>query len=165
MNPEQFRRWSAKATDLTEAQKQDMRARLNGLSNGHASPASDWLFDGICDSLKSHGLLSDLGKRLLMQGRAYKSYCKHTPGLQSELLKLLGNKPSRHMRTVLAQLSGDCLIAWCKYRVGSVSAAIVLVNTAHIMEALNNAFPGYIAAGMFHVALSGKLKPPLGAKQ
>lgn len=153
MNDVEFKAWCSQITKLTSEQRIEAAVKLRVLSE-EKTVSEDWLFDGICAALVSHGLLNRLSIRPLKQTKAFLHYQKHAAELQSALLDIIKGIPqTRLSRVVLARVAGETLITWCKRRHEQVTPALILNNISHTVDALNRSFPGYLEAGLLGKAI------------
>ena len=103
MNKDDFSKWISILQTLNEKQQQELRTRLKLISDQQINTPDDWLFDGLYDSLRKHGMAAN--RKILMQSKGYKVYRAHQPELQAELDNLLTGISMRHARMALARLS------------------------------------------------------------
>jgi hypothetical protein len=175
MKENEFLKWKAALPQLTPEQVTQVLTSLKSLGkigavtldNSAMGVEDDWLFQGIVMALRKHGLASASGLVGLRRSKAFKQYYVASIDMRKQLAKLIpdGNNKSQ-ARQSLAYLVGVCLIDWCKkrrvvptkkgFKDIPVSAQYILSQTSHILEALDDQFPGYRAANMFHLVVGRK---------
>lgn len=154
MKNQDYIEWRAKVVELNPDQVKDLRCRLQPFGENQTTTidfTDDWLFTGLFEELCKKGLASKISRRAILRSRGYKAYQRWAPGLMDELDRLLApTKQKRMARTVLSLLVGQCLVHYTRKKVpGMLTASKVLMQAEHIMEALNDSFPGYITPGLF----------------
>lgn len=150
MKEQEYLIWVSRAHLLTEAQVSDLMKRLKlggkdldtGGSEYHRS--SDWLLPGIEGALKRRHMLSNTSLITLYRSKGFKLYLKNFENICSSLEKQVGKVNKK----VLAYHVGEALVMYCKRR--KITSASRIVSMVHCsIEAINEAFPGYMKSGLF----------------
>lgn len=137
-----------------------MAVKMLGALDGGPAPAApsvsdDWLLSGIATYLVRRGLVPEHNAMQALKRReAYRNYLHKLTPLTGFFVKLeLDNKLGRRHRITIAFLSaralGDMLTARSYFSVGAM-----LTQIDKIPEALDLAYPGYVANGMFGFVLN-----------
>lgn len=156
MDPKDFKQYCAKLPLLSQAQAEEVVTRISGLGKSivkRIDAQDDWLFQGLTNALLKAGLVSQASLPALHRSGAFKTYAAVAPDLMNELDKLLKGHDKRIHRLAVAISVGEALIGWCSKRFRSVSSNTVLRSSGKTFEALDEAYPGYIASGLFHMIL------------
>ena len=161
MNDIEFRQWCSSIPDLTSQQirvvvnlfgrqGQDITAPKN-------IPQEDWLLPGINQALMDRGLLTKASERFSRRGIIFDRYRKVSKAVREDLERLLRGQLGRKLKSsdyIMYGLAvGNVMINWCDKRHMSPSRGVVIVNLTHCIEALEEAYPGYIASGMLPAAI------------
>jgi hypothetical protein len=116
---------------------------------------SDWLINGIASHLIGKGLIAAQGALWGLKKRdAYKSYLSKLPAVAAFLARLERDQAktlSRH-RPQLAVVCAQALADWLERR-GIFSVSAMLSQIDKLPEALSEAYPGYVEAGLFGFVL------------
>lgn len=140
------------AADLAEV---SAAIKMLGALDGGPAPASpsvsdDWVLSGIATYLVRRGLVPERSAMHDLKRRdAYKQYLQKLPSLMGFLTKLEQDNAlrSRHRITLAflcARSLGDMLAQRQYFSVGAM-----LSQVDKVPEALDQAYPGYVAAGLF----------------
>jgi|SRR5580765_4624616 len=156
MSNEEFMQWKAKLVELTPEQKQQVILSLSTFGTGGGAQKDvegDWLYTGIVDAFMEKNLVSTASLYSLQKTKGYRSYLDCADKVRRDLVKILGTSSRTRARSTLAYLAGIALVNYCDLRRIPLSASVVLRNTCHIIEAIEEQFPGYIRANMFTFVL------------
>lgn len=158
MKLEEFLEWKSKIPDLTPDQVMVTLASLKQLNpnlrtESEPDPQDDWFLNGLFLAMRKNGLIRRSGIIALRRSKAMMAYNRNAAAVKRDLESLLGKNRKGIAQMSLAYLAGVSLIIWCKKNAQVVSAAIVLKNIAHTMEAIEDQFPGYIDSKLFHMVL------------
>lgn len=140
------------AADRAEVQT---AIKMLGALDGGPEPAApsvgdDWLLSGIATYLVRRGLLPE-SKALfeLKRRNSYQQYLQKLPSLVLFLTRLeQENRLTKRHRITVAFLCARSLGSMLERR-NYFSVSAMLSQIDKIPEALDEAFPGYIASGMF----------------
>lgn len=123
---------------------------------GKASPRtgannleSDWLFQGVVRELKRRGLPAFVGSPAMLRSIA-PNFELSSQEVRTYFEQKLSGDPKPPTRTELLALGailGRSLAVHIEPRM-PVTLRTMLVNVGNSVEALENSFPGYLAAGM-----------------
>lgn len=147
---------------LTHAELAEVRTAIKmlGALDGGPAPAAptqgdDWLLSGIATYLVRRGLLPESKAFFELKRRdAYKQYLSKLPALMGFLTKLeQDNKLGRRHRITVAFLCARSLGDMLERR-NYFSVGAMLSQIDKMPEALDNAYPGYIEAGLFGFILT-----------
>lgn len=134
--------------------------KMLGALDGGPAPAAptqgdDWVLSGIATYLVRRGLLPE-GKAFMELKRrdAYKQYLTKLPALMGFLTKLeQDNKLGKRHRVTVAFLCARSLGDMLERR-NYFSVSAMLSQIDKIPEGLDNAYPGYVQAGLFGFILT-----------
>lgn len=170
MNEHEFTIWKSKLRELTPDQRNATLGSLKYLGaiavkEETSGGEDDWLLKGIFIALKKNGLMAKSTLVSLRRGRAMKQYKEAAPILLETLSPIAS---STSAQSTLAYLCGIALIEWCrkycfvkvedKFVQSPMSAQLILANSSKLIEALEDQFPGYIQANMFHMVVASERK-------
>lgn len=143
---------------LSKVQLGKVKARVVSLMGFSSDPRTqsphgpdDWLLDGFVEVLRARGLSSSIPPQKLWSQLTHKTgYDNAAPPIKDALEKALSVKGGTLQRLELetfGRIAADCL---CDYLDGwgEISFQGLCRATRHIPTALNEAFPGYLRAGM-----------------
>lgn len=160
MNDDSFRKWAERIRELSAKQRQDVQARLKLFNvNGYVED-DDWLYKGLQLVLKTHGLATPM----LRNSKGYKSYANIAAQLRADLEELITPPITTSDRQQLGFIAGNALINFSKYQIGrkssdkrteGLSANTILLNSVHLIRAIDNSWPGYRKAGLLEVVIRG----------
>jgi hypothetical protein len=107
----------------------------------------DWLLDGIIVTLRQrHMLLHQPTMRQLKGLRTWRSFCEKSEAVRRHVESQLPEPPTRIDRQILGELIARCLARWVE-RFTPVSLGSMTACAHQSLEALEDQFPGYLAAG------------------
>lgn len=164
MNKQEFLVWKAGLIQLTSEQKKALNDSMKTLgmqSDKSEVENEDWLIKGLLVALRKHGA-SHYYVSTIEKSISFKRYKSSAPKLLKKLSKIAG--PSTSSQSTLAYLCGVALIRWCErhcaYPVKDkttgetawvskpMTAKLIMENAKNIFLALEEQFPGYLAANM-----------------
>lgn len=160
MNDDAFLKWTERLRELTAKQRNDVMARLKLFTVKDYVEDDDWLFRGIWLVLKWHGLAIPN----IRETKGYKSYARIASQLRTDMEEMIPPPITTTDRQKLGQIAGKALIQFSKYQLGrkasdkrveGLSASRVLLNTVHLIRAIDNSWPGYRVAGMMKIVVRG----------
>jgi hypothetical protein len=140
---------------LSSADRKKFRMFVNGAPGGKDEPRSatnnesnDWLLSGILSELKTRGMTYT--SRAIRTWEQSLTYAEESAAVRKELLRVL--KLSIPQPKYQELLSLGRVVARALIRtLGSktyISLKVLLNNVGKALEAIDNAFPGYMASGL-----------------
>lgn len=157
----EFAKLCAALPGLSPDELAQLRLRIGFLARDTPAPAagtrrtsgSDWLLRGIGDELHRRGL-SGSGKIPAQKLRA--DWDEVSARMQADLLHALGDKGDRSTGA-LGALTARVLADWLAAGRVPISPKTMLQNVEKVFTALDEAFPGYVQAGMLRCCLTPEL--------
>lgn len=144
---------------LSSADRQIVATALKALESfdgfaGENDLISDWLMSGLVSVLVREGVLSGKGSYFDMKRRkAYKTYLSKLPETTSFLTRLMEKQDlNTRQRPQMGFLCAKALAVHLR-ELGIFTVSTMMSQIDRIPEALNQAYPGYAAAGLFHFVI------------
>lgn len=155
MDSNDFKDWVVQLTQLTTGQVMDVKRRLLVLfpaTQTLESPTNlnindDWLLNGILTTLRQRGLGATTPPpariKYLTSFKAYSTNCQFVKALLEEQMPGLSKNELRALGILTARALSHYLESWTE-----VTLDIMLINIRRAVDALEQAFPGYVTSGM-----------------
>ena len=130
---------------------------MQGASDAPLLMSSDWVLNGIATYLIRRGLIEAQGALWGLKKRdAYKAYIHKLAPVAAFLARLEGQvKTHTRHRPQLAAICATALADWLEKR-SIFSVSTMLSQIDKLPEALDEAYPGYVKAGLFSFVLRGR---------
>ena len=157
----EFARVCALLPTLTPAELEQVRLRVGFLGEPGGEPVAgrpardddhDWLLRGIEDELRRRGLLGATAR--LPAAKLVPTWAKISLAVRADLDRAVARGGRwRHPQVALGRCVARALASWLVAGRIRVTPRTMLQNVDKIMVALDDAFPGYVEAGLLHCAL------------
>jgi hypothetical protein len=161
MTPEDYILYASRLGELSPAQLKDLGFRLSKLNPKDAMNLSeDWLLAGIIEAMTSQGLIKPELGLAFKRHPGYLAYCRVRDPLMDWLAELIAAEHRlASWRLKLAREAGLALMDYARkqYHPLIPNAGMILKLSQEIPLALEQAFPGYIEAGLGHLIIEGGL--------
>lgn len=151
-----FEELCAALPELSEEQLRAVRLRVDFLLGAPATPApvsggwDDWLLRGLEHELRRRGIL---GRGRLPVARLAPKWPQTSAQLRADLTGAYGPGFGPRAEAALGKLVAVALVDWMTAVRVPVGPATVLRNVGNVWVALDEAFPGYVGAGMLRSCL------------
>lgn len=151
----------ASLTELTPAELEQVRLRAAFLSGGSAaSPAAlddvddDWLLRGIGEELKRRGVT---GSARMQADQVDPRWREKSAQLRADLVRAHGGTVGARTATALGRMVARALADWLVAARVPLGPRTMLKNVGSAWVAIEEAFPGYVEAGMLRCCLDPEL--------
>jgi hypothetical protein len=160
MKADEYTLYASRLGELSPGQLKDLSFRLSRLNpKDQVNLSEDWLLAGIIEALKEQGLIRPALGFAFKSSAGYAAYRKAAGAL---MLWLEGIIPAGHKaaswRLKISREAGLALIAYGRIKYWPIvpNAGLILKLAGEIPDALDQAFPGYIEAGLGHLIIDPK---------